>query len=389
MTGPLDDRSPLSFKVRDGHAPVPACGAVYRADAWQRGGHKREAIIGEGAAGPAWRLASDEGLHMKGTDLAPFPFGYFNAGLQGDLLRRLRDAAAASGIALQAADITLDSEYALTGSFALGNACALAAPVQIEIRLHSSAPASSMAALVADAMAASPALALLRAPVPCHFALWVDGRAQPLPGLVPAPAGDAIDPECAWPGGPHPLAGGGGEDTVIKTAVNEAGTPAIAPPGSTTRMVRNVTSRGRLSDVAGRTEVEAWLQYPGSSHFLFRGNEGATASAPSGLALLAAGLAFCYMTQLSRTIEHLPSMAPFRTLRGARVVQMTPFESAAGQGGGRCGSIDTLVFMERGAPAALYAELVTHAARGCFLRAAAAAALAPVLRLVHNGVLLP
>jgi hypothetical protein len=385
MTRALDDRSPLSYRVRHGE---PAGGGVFRVDAWQLPGHQREAIASDGAAGPAWRLTSDEGLHLKGTDLAPFPFGYFNAGLQVDLLRRLRDAAATAGIALQAVETSLDSEYALTGSFALGNACALAAPARIEVRVESNASSAAIAALVAAALAASPVLALLRAPVACRYALRVDGRPQALPGLAAAPAVDAVDPDSAWPGGPRPLAGGGGEDAVLKTAVKEAGTPTIAPPGTTTRMVRNVTGHGRLVDADGGTAVETWLQYPGASHFVFRGDAGAAARAPCGLTLLSAGLAFCFMTQLSRTLEHLPAMAPLRGMRGARVVQTTAFGAAAAPLTARCGGIDTCVFLDGGAPAALYAELVMLAARGCFLRAAAAAALAPMLRVMHNGALL-
>jgi hypothetical protein len=396
MTRALDDRSPLSFKVRNGHArsPVLAGGAgrdVFRVDTWQLPGHQREAIVSAGAAGDAWRVTSDEGLHLKGTDLAPFPFGYFNAGLQGDLMHRLRDGAAAAGIALQALELGVNSEYALTGSFALGNACALAAPAQIEIRLRTGAGDDAVSSLVRDALAASPALAILRSPVPCRFALYVNG-CRVVPGaLAHTPTADAVDPDLACPVGPRPLAGGGGEDAVRKTAVKEDGTPTVAPPGSTTRMVRYVTGSGRLLDAAGRTEVEAWLQYPGSSHFIFRGDEGAGAGAPSGLALLSAGMAFCYMTQLSRTIEHLPSMAPFRHGRGARVVQTASFAIARGAQNrftGACDSIDTHVFLNADAPAALHVELATHAARGCFLRAAAAAALAPVPRVMHNGRLI-
>ena len=29
----------------------------------------------------SWRLTSDEGKHLNGTDLAPFPLGFFNASI--------------------------------------------------------------------------------------------------------------------------------------------------------------------------------------------------------------------------------------------------------------------------------------------------------------------
>ena len=33
----------------------------------------------------SWRLTSDEGKHLNGTDLAPFPLGFFNASITGCL----------------------------------------------------------------------------------------------------------------------------------------------------------------------------------------------------------------------------------------------------------------------------------------------------------------
>ena len=47
--------------------------------------------------------------------------------------------------------------------------------------------------------------------------------------------------------------------------------------------------------------------------------------------------------------------------------------------------IDTQVFLDGDTPDAPHAELVTLAARMCFLRAAAAATLPPQLILVHNA----
>ena len=37
----------------------------------------------------SWRLTSDEGKHLNGTDLAPFPLGFFNASIHGDIVGRI------------------------------------------------------------------------------------------------------------------------------------------------------------------------------------------------------------------------------------------------------------------------------------------------------------
>jgi hypothetical protein len=34
------------------------------------GGHQKEAVVKEGQAGSSWRMVSDEGPALKGTDLA-------------------------------------------------------------------------------------------------------------------------------------------------------------------------------------------------------------------------------------------------------------------------------------------------------------------------------
>jgi hypothetical protein len=72
---------PLGFKVDDGSSPSSLTlnktgREVIKVEACHLIGHQREAILTEGG-GTKWRLTSDEGKHLKGTDLAPFPFGYF------------------------------------------------------------------------------------------------------------------------------------------------------------------------------------------------------------------------------------------------------------------------------------------------------------------------
>ena len=74
----------------------------------------------EGADGTAWRLTSDEGKHLRGTDLAPFPLGFFNAGMQSDLYGRVRAVAATRNVALDHVEIRVANHYWLTGSFIHG-----------------------------------------------------------------------------------------------------------------------------------------------------------------------------------------------------------------------------------------------------------------------------
>jgi uncharacterized OsmC-like protein len=381
---------PLAFKVLQGQgrSPVLADGEgrdVFKVEARHLVGHQREAVVTEGASGSAWRVTSDEGVHLKGTDLAPFPFGFFNAGLQGDLFHRIRNGAAAGGIVLDELEIHLDNEYWLTGSFALGTGQGHAEPTQVEVGLRSAVSDKVISNLVADAVAASPAMALLRTPLKDTFALYINGRRREAEGVANSIAPDARDPFAAYPSAPRPLnTGGARQDLIEKTGRRQEGAAALAPAATTTRIVRKVRGRGRLVNPAGLTKIETWLELPGMSHFVFRTDEGVSDNAPSGLALLSAGVAFCYMTQLARYIEHMKL-----PIRGARLVQYSPYALVTEPGGGPltgvAGPIDTHLFLNGEAPDETHANLLMIAARTCYLHATAAASLAPRLRLVHNG----
>lgn len=381
---------PLAFKVRQGQRRSPVLADcqgrdVFKVEARHLMGHQREAVVTEGAAGSAWRVTSDEGVHLKGTDLAPFPFGFFNAGLQGDLFHRIRSAAVAGGIVIDPLEIHLANEYWLTGSFALGTGEGHAEPTQVEVRLRSAASQEVISKLVSGAVAASPAMALLRTPLTNTFALYINGRRRAVAGVANSTAPDARDPFAAYASAPRPLNSGDERpDLIEKTARHQEGTPALAPPGTTTRIVRKVKGEGRLVDPSGLTEIETWLELPGMSHFVFRTDEGASERAPSGLVLLSAGVAFCYMTQLARYIENMQL-----PIRGIRLVQYSPYALAAGSRVGPMTAtaepIDTHLFLNGEAPDETHANLLTMAARTCYLHATAAAVLPPTLHLVHNG----
>jgi uncharacterized OsmC-like protein len=375
------DTRQLAFKLRHGVRPVALFdGApapeLFKVEARHVGGHLREAVVGEGAGGSAWRFLSDEGRHLKGTDLAPFPFGYFNAGLESDLMRCLRNAAAAHGVVINTLELTLDNEYWLTGSFALGSGQGFAAPTRIAVRIGSEASAAILADVVKDAVDASPALALLRTPLTNTFALYINGRRRPVAAVAPSPATDAADPFLHYVAAPQATEAAS-IVAVEKCTTHEPGEIAIAPSATTTRITRKVTGRGRLRDASGLCEIETWLQLPGMSHFLFRTDESAQDRAPSGLALLAAGLAFCYMTQLARYVEGMKL-----GVGSIRLVQFSPFANGAAAG------FDTHLFLNGDAPESAQSNLLSIAARTCYLHATMAASLPPQISVTHNGVAL-
>ena len=121
------------------------------------------------------------------------------------------------------------------------------------------------------------------------------------------------------------------------------------------------------------TAMETWLQLPGMSHFAFRSDEGGGDRAPCGLALLSAGLAFCYMTQLARYVEAMKL-----AVGSIRLVQFSPYAN------GSAGAVDTHLFLHGEAPESVHTNLLSMAARTCYLHASIAAALPPVVKVIYN-----
>jgi uncharacterized OsmC-like protein len=377
---------PLAFKLRQGLSKPagPASEQIFRVEARQMAGHQKEAVVSLGETGSAWRLASDEGVHLKGTDLAPFPLGFFNAGLQSDLYRRLRHRAKLAGITLDSLDVRLENRYWLTGSFTLGTGEGHAEPTQIELNITSRTSAHEIRRVVEEALASSPAMALLRTPLENTFALYINGRRRHVEEVRNSVATDASDPYMTYSAAPRPLPEAAAlPHPISKTGRQEVGSPEAAPASTATRIVRAIKGEGRSIPPEGCFELDTWLAMPGASHFKFRTDEGEAEVAPSGLALLSAAVSFCYMTQLSRYIEHMRL-----AIKGVRLVQFNPYRLVPGAHGnttGVAGPIDTHLFLNGEAPDETHAKLLMIAARTCYLHATATAALEPAVRVIHNG----
>jgi uncharacterized OsmC-like protein len=391
---------PLGFKSRQGRGRPPSvCGAagrdVFKVEARQRVGHQKEAVVTEGASGSSWRLACDEGRHLKASDLAPFPLGYFNAGLQADLANRILWLARARSIRLESLDLELRNFYSMTGSFFRGDGKGYAEPAQVKVLIASAAPKDAIAALVRAAVAASPALAAMRMAVENTFALYVNGRRRAVTTMKNSPAPDAADPLKTYAAPPAPLAGANDlPELVRKTGRVRDGQTTEAAAGTTTRIVRTVDGICRMLDPAGVTETDTVLGLPGSSHFAIRSDErGATLGAaapdqgPSGLCLVSAGIAFCYLTQLARYVEHMKF-----GIRQVRLVQFSPYtlQGSATDGSARGGiePVDTHLFLHGDESDETHERLMKIAATTCYLHATLASALEPEVSVEVNGAAL-
>ncbi len=376
---------PLGFKFRQGTGRSPLLRLrgrdTIKVEARQMAGHQKEAIVTDGAAGSAWRMTSDEGKQLKGSDLAPFPLGFFNAGMQADLYQRIRALAPERGVSLDNLEIKLVNHYWLTGSFIHGTGEGHADPTDIEVRVTSRAGKAQVEALVAAALDASPAVALQRKALTGNtFALYINGRRRTVAGVPSSDAADVPDPYRVYTAAPRPLAGAAAQDgLIVKTGQQEEGTPQLAPAtvSAATPVTRGIFGLGHPRGSSGLYEVDTWLGLPGASHFRFASDATNAEAAPSGLALLSAGIAFCYMTQLSRYIENMKLQ-----ITGVRLVQFNPFVAGANAD---ALPIDTHLFLNGEAPEETHLQLLTVAARTCYLHAAAKSPIDPKVKIVHNG----
>lgn len=394
---------PLGFKTRQGSARAGVLGAapardVFVAEARALTTYQKEAVVAEGTQGSSWRLTTDEGKHIKGTDLAPFPLGFYNAALHADLYNRLLAIAAVRGIVLDDVSIRLQNFYALDGSFTRGDAIGRSFPAVVLVRLKADVSAADAQDLVAAALRASPVMASMRTALTNTFAIYVNGRRRVVTTLPNSDSPDATDPYMTYTRPPAPLSGGTGPqdlpDLIEKTGAVEAGDIVDVSDGSIRKVRRTITGESRLLDPAGVTATDTWLEVPGVSHFTLRTDErsgigdgpGSAGGdqGPSGLALLSAGIVFCYMTQLTRYIEN-----QHFDIRGVRLVQYTPYaltgSAADGTLTGIVEPVDTHLFLSGDAGDEEHEKLMTIAAKTCYLHATLADTLPPDVAIELNG----
>jgi hypothetical protein len=342
-------------------ARAAAAGGLVTVEAAITGGHQKEALVSPAATGPVWRLASDEGAYLRGTDLAPAPLMYWAAGVHADFCQRLAARAASAG--LRRLRLAIVHRYRVSGSFAQGGARGEAFAPELDLELECALPRAGAQSLVDAAAAESPLFAAMRVPLASTFALYVNGRRRALAGVPASDAADVADPFLAHAAAPQPLRRPA--PPVIGKRPLDAGAQIVAMPISTGGLEFSSRVEGGLDPGTGL--VSASVDFPRIPASTFSFAADATGErAPTGLAYAWAGVAFCYLTQLSRYIE-----TRRLGVTGVRLVQRGP----------EAGPVDTHLFLNGGADDVTMAELLTLGARTCYLHATLGATLAPRITL--------
>ena len=379
---------PLAFRV-DGTGPDSESIRVgvahpdtIKVEARALGGHQKEAVVTEGNSGVRWRMASDEGPMLQGTDLAPFPLGFMNAGLQADVLGRMAALANTQGPKrpkLDGVTVELATDYAFEGSFFKGTGKGSAKPPQFKFMIPPGFDSVSFEALIQVALAVSPLVAMHSQALRNTFALYVNGKRRVLNSLPESAALEVIDPLKSWSGVPSPGREEALRPSTTRTLIErfaQTGAPAAnatAPSLSVEAAKIDIMVRGRsrLNDSITRSEV--WLARPAGSHFGLFSCESVEdhqpPTAPRGLSLAMSGIAFCLMTQVLRYVGYHNMK-----VRALRIVQLSPFAWAT-DGRAMALPLDTHVFVHADESDETMERLLVMAANTCYLHAALGGAL--------------
>jgi len=186
---------PLVFQVPSGATAIPQTEQLnalnVRAYVRAFGGMQKEAIVAL-STGETWRMVSDEGPYLNGTDLAPFPLGHFQVGMQFSLMAEILKQANEAGITLTRLEFAQVNGYSMAGSALRGTMTGGAMPVEVQITVEAATEAAtetdaeSIGRIIRQAEQRSPAHAIMRDLLENTFALRYNNQVLDLPDLLPS-----------------------------------------------------------------------------------------------------------------------------------------------------------------------------------------------------------
>lgn len=388
-----DSPHPLVFPLPASARPEPDARAsdasrlVSRVDVRSLEGMQKEALVSPLApAGAPWRMVSDEGPYLNGTDLAPFPLGFFAAGLACSFMSELLRHARERGVSVGRLDVQQETRYTMMGSVLRGDMTGGALPVDVLVRLESAAPANRVQEVITLAEASSPGHAVMRDVLANTFSLALNGQAVPITGVCPSARLDERDPADRFASLAADAAATFPPDIITKRVaaqrvVGVAGGAASSLQAEQKRTL-HVRADGRLR-ADGLVETDIRLFQPLGSTFRFLCDPSADPDGrtPSAIAFLSAGIAFCYMTQLGR-YAHIVK----QRIREMRVVQYNVFRrDPTGATPATAAPVDTHVFFQADEPEDAALRTVRMGEQTCFLHAAMRGSFPTRVRLELNG----
>ena len=332
----------------------------------------------------SWRLTSDEGGHLKGSDLAPFPLGFFNASIHGDVVGRILKTAKKESIIIDEIKCEVKNSYYLTGSFVKGDGKGHAEPTEINLEIKSPENKSKIERLVNSCTKKSPVLTALRTPLKNTFSLIANGRRKKLSNLNESEKNNPEDPYQFYTKQPSPNE----KETYSKRMILKTGKVSdgkIEPvdgynvsassgdvPGNENfnKIIRTIVGNSCTKANNDIVEVDTVLGLPGMSHFIISMDINGV-KAPSPVNIMGAAISFCFLTQTHRYIHHQKF-----NIEGLRMSQYLTFKESS-NGSLDILPLDTHLFVNGTASDEDNEKLIDMSERTCYLHATLAGNLDP------------
>ncbi len=345
-------------------------------------GMQKEALVHESPSGAVWRMVSDEGRYLHGTDLAPSPLSIYGAGMILSLMEELLKHARAAGVELRALMVHQDSYYTVEGSALRGDMTGGARPVELSVEVEADADFDTAAGLLRLAERTSPAQAYMRRLHANTFALCLQGEAWPVARVRPSARPLAPHPDPIFEGARPASKAGSEAEIITKVRGAEQLTEGGTASSLQVEQKRTLHLRGTASlRPDGLKEATVQLVKPSGSVYRFLSAEpepDGRQAAPSSLAYLSAGVAFCFMTQLGRYARIVKQPLDAYHIDQENVYRLQDGEAV-------CDPVDTHVFVDAGLTPEQGQQLVSMGEQTCFLHAAMRTENPSHLRLVFQG----
>ena len=354
-------------------------------------GMQKEAMVNYGPTGTTWRLACDEGPWLEGTNLAPFPLGFFNAGLLASYMSEFLTHAKRAEIEVDNFELMVDNFYSMEGSLLRGTMVGSAHPVQATFSADTSASNSELQQLAHLAVASSPADAMLRNSIHSVFSLNHNGSALPVTGVATSSAnpmnGIPVEFSKAEPSEPSVIADVNLKrlDGLDSLGGEQMGTQSNSAVGLVDSQKRIVHVRGvGTMRPDGLKELKVACFQPVGSVFQFLSDDSAAVGgqerAPCGLAYLSAGLSFCFMTQLGRYAR-----VAKHNMQSYQILQDTSFSVPAALNDKEIiptpEAVDTHVFVDNEENSEKTQTLLQMSEQTCYLHAACRSDIKTVVKV--------
>lgn len=376
------DPRPSFFEVVNGDErivlPPDRKGLAVRLAAKSLSVMQKEALVASSRTGKVWRLVSDEGAYLDGFDEAPCPLAFLTTGMISSYMTEILALAEQRGILLDSITLVQDNYYTMQGSALKGTMVAGADDISLEAKIESDSNSETLRALIYDAVAASPLNGLMRGEKESLFTLTHNGKpienAKALPVLAPheSDPGDII--ANAVPVAEGVFVRRAGMSPKTEEATSSQGS-SLAEHQDRRLHVRGICTLRE----DGVKMIEQQLYNPLGSIFNFLSDE--EGRAPDAASYIAAGIGFCFMTQIGRYAKIAK-----RDLSAYNIVQDIHFSKGGASGGtgqpGTADPVETHVFLESAEDDEFARLALDMGEQTCFLHAFCRTDLRAKVRIV-------